>query len=132
MSEHIIVPVDLLNDLVDPDPCWFDHHGGCQAHGYISLQPGEVCPEEATKRLIADSPRVPPDRLNLWHTVTVHASGWHMAHPITCDLSDCAFDGLAQAEWVDAPTAEGIWQWHAFEDEPWDWVEAPTSDTAGS
>ena len=29
------------------EPCWFDHHGGCQAHGYLSLEPGEHCPEGA-------------------------------------------------------------------------------------
>lgn len=69
---------------------------------------------------------IPPDRLNDWHTVTVHSTGWHMAHPITCALDDCAFDGLAQAEWTEAPTAEGVWQWHDFEDEPWDWTEAPS------
>lgn len=67
--------------------------------------------------------RIPADRLNPWHTVTVHSAGWHMAHPIDCLLADCPFDGLAQAEWTDPPTAEGVWQWHAFEDEPWDWTE---------
>lgn len=24
----------ILRDLVDPDPCYFDHNGYCQAHGY--------------------------------------------------------------------------------------------------
>ena len=44
----------LLSDLVDPDPCWIDHHGGCQAHGYLSLEPGERCPvAEAKDVLIA-------------------------------------------------------------------------------
>lgn len=44
----------LLGDLVDPDPCWLDHHGGCQAHGYLLLEPGEQCPvAEAKDVLIA-------------------------------------------------------------------------------
>ncbi len=64
---------------------------------------------------------IPADRLNAWHTVTVHSSGWHMAHPITCDLANCAFDGLAQAEWTEAPHAEGVWQWLDFDDNPWEW-----------
>jgi hypothetical protein len=44
----------LLRDLTDGDPCLFDHHGGCQAHGYLTLQPGELCPHEEAKRLLAD------------------------------------------------------------------------------
>ncbi len=43
----------LLRDLTDPDDCSFDHHGGCQAHGYLSLQPGELCPHAEAKQLIA-------------------------------------------------------------------------------
>jgi len=66
---------------------------------------------------------IPPDRLHAWHTVTVKAGGWQMAHPLACDLAVCPFDGLAQAEWVDPPTAVGVWRWHDFEDEPWDWTE---------
>ena len=42
----------LLEELVDPDDCWFDHHGGCQAHGFISLEPGETCPHQDAKELI--------------------------------------------------------------------------------
>jgi hypothetical protein len=45
----------LIRDLIDPEECWFDHHGGCQAHGYISLQPGEICPQAAAKAWI-DAP----------------------------------------------------------------------------
>lgn len=43
----------LLRDLVDADDCWFDHHGGCQAHGYLSLEPGERCPQAEAKELLA-------------------------------------------------------------------------------
>lgn len=39
----------IIRDLIDPDGCSFDHHGGCQAHGYLSLQPGETCPQHDAK-----------------------------------------------------------------------------------
>jgi hypothetical protein len=42
----------LLAELVDPDDCWFDHHGGCQAHGYLSLEQGEKCPHFEAKELL--------------------------------------------------------------------------------
>lgn len=35
----------LVRDLADPDLCRFDHHGGCQAHGYLDLETGERCPQ---------------------------------------------------------------------------------------
>lgn len=25
-----------LRDMIDPDPCDYDHHGYCQTHGYLS------------------------------------------------------------------------------------------------
>lgn len=43
----------LLLDIQDSEPCWFDHNGGCQAHGYISLRPGETCPQADVKELIS-------------------------------------------------------------------------------
>lgn len=52
-SLSVNVPRDLLESLVDGDDCWFDHHGGCQAHGYLSLEPGEVCPQHQLKALLA-------------------------------------------------------------------------------
>lgn len=45
-------PRELLAALADPDDCYFDHHGGCQAHGYLSLEPGELCPQAELKALI--------------------------------------------------------------------------------
>ncbi len=45
--------LELLGELTDPDDCWFDHNGGCQAHGFISLQPGETCPHADAKQLLA-------------------------------------------------------------------------------
>jgi hypothetical protein len=54
VSAEITIPVDLLRSLIDEDDCWFDHHGGCQAHGYLSLEPDEKCPQaEAKERLAA-------------------------------------------------------------------------------
>ena len=35
----------LIRDLTDPDDCSFDHHGGCQAHGYLDLRSGDTCPQ---------------------------------------------------------------------------------------
>lgn len=43
----------LIGDLADEDPCWYDHHGGCQAHGYLSLEEGERCPHAVAKELLA-------------------------------------------------------------------------------
>lgn len=47
------VPRELLESLIDADDCWFDHHGGCQAHGYLSLAAGEKCPQQVAKDLLA-------------------------------------------------------------------------------
>lgn len=43
----------LIRDLADPEPCSFDHHGGCQAHGYLDLKPGELCPQYDAKVWLA-------------------------------------------------------------------------------
>lgn len=52
-TETISVSRDLLESLVDSDGCWFDHQGGCQAHGYLGLEPGEICPQAELKALLA-------------------------------------------------------------------------------
>jgi hypothetical protein len=44
----------LLAELVDPDDCWFDHNGDCQAHGFV-LEPGEICPNMQTRTLLLES-----------------------------------------------------------------------------
>lgn len=51
--------LELLADLVDEDPCSFDHHGGCQAHGFLALESGEICPQEQAKILLTKME--PPD-----------------------------------------------------------------------
>ncbi|GAA2941174.1 hypothetical protein ACFO7V_16695 [Glutamicibacter bergerei] len=46
----------LVRDMTDPGACWFDHHGGCQEHGYLDLKPGELCPHTEAKQLLGDEP----------------------------------------------------------------------------
>lgn len=42
--------LDLIDDLHDPDDCWFDHHGYCQAHAWMDDSP---CPHARAQRLLA-------------------------------------------------------------------------------
>jgi hypothetical protein len=51
-DDTVIVPRDLLESLVSVEACQFDHHGGCQAHLYLTLEPGEKCPQQELKELI--------------------------------------------------------------------------------
>ena len=53
---EVVVSTELLEALTDPDECWFDHHGGCQAHGFLSLEPGERCPQAVARELLAALP----------------------------------------------------------------------------
>jgi len=46
--------LNLMRDLTDPDDCTFDHHGGCQAHGYLDLAPGEKCPQREAKDMLTE------------------------------------------------------------------------------
>lgn len=47
--------LDLIERFgIDPAPCSFDHDAGCQAHGYLSLGPGEKCPQQEAKDLLAE------------------------------------------------------------------------------
>lgn len=39
----------LVGDFVDPDPCQYDHHGYCQAHGWFETEP--ACPHARAKAL---------------------------------------------------------------------------------
>jgi hypothetical protein len=52
----VVVSADLLDDLTDSDECWFDHHGGCQAHGFLSLEAGERCPNAVAREMLAAVP----------------------------------------------------------------------------
>lgn len=48
--------LDLIEALTDSGECRFDHHGGCQEHGYLSLESGEKCPHAEAKELLANRP----------------------------------------------------------------------------
>ncbi|MFD3426113.1 hypothetical protein [Nocardia fluminea] len=39
---------------MDANDCEFDHHGGCQMHGYLDLEPGEMCPQAEAKQWLAE------------------------------------------------------------------------------
>lgn len=56
MSEQVAISRGLAESLLDPDACRFDHHGGCQAHGYLDLQPGELCPQAELRAALAAVP----------------------------------------------------------------------------
>jgi hypothetical protein len=53
--------VDLLRTLVDelrdPDPCRYDHHGYCQAHWWFYTEP--VCPHARAAAMFPDTPEEP-------------------------------------------------------------------------
>ena len=51
---RLIVSRELLESLVEDSDCRFDHHGGCQEHGYLSLGWGEKCPQFELRELLAD------------------------------------------------------------------------------
>lgn len=56
MREREAKMLQLIRDMADPGACWFDHHGGCQEHGYLDLKPGELCPHAEAKQLLGDEP----------------------------------------------------------------------------
>jgi hypothetical protein len=43
----------LVRDLTDPDPCYFDHHGYCQAHGWTDTE--LACPHGRAQALFPAS-----------------------------------------------------------------------------
>ncbi|MGW4270809.1 hypothetical protein ACWEGQ_00225 [Streptomyces seoulensis] len=45
--------LELVKDFLDPDPCAFDHHGYCQAHGYLGGEPMS-CPHGRARKLLSD------------------------------------------------------------------------------
>jgi hypothetical protein len=53
MNEMITIPRELLESLLDGEDCDYDHHGGCQAHGYLTLEKGQRCPQEEARELLA-------------------------------------------------------------------------------
>ena len=53
MKREIERLVELVDALTDGGECSFDHHGGCQAHGYLTLEAGEVCPQAEAQATVA-------------------------------------------------------------------------------
>ena len=47
--------LSIVRDFTDPDPCHFDHHGYCQAHGWFSVDPR--CPHARAKELLGTRAR---------------------------------------------------------------------------
>jgi hypothetical protein len=45
----------LIGNLVDPDPCDWDHNHSCQAHGYFYIPQGEKCPNQAGKDWVSET-----------------------------------------------------------------------------
>jgi len=45
----------LVDDLTDPDDCQYDHHGYCQAHGWMETDPS--CPHKRAKTLATEAPQ---------------------------------------------------------------------------
>ena len=39
----------IIESLVDPDPCDWDHNHSCQAHGFFYIPQGEKCPVQEAK-----------------------------------------------------------------------------------
>lgn len=40
---------DIVEALTDDDPCYYDHHGYCQAHGWMAVSP--ACPHARARAL---------------------------------------------------------------------------------
>lgn len=51
LMARVEVLTELVRDLTDPDDCWFDHHGDCQAHAWFdtNIRP---CPHGRAKELL--------------------------------------------------------------------------------
>ncbi|MEV5595998.1 hypothetical protein [Streptomyces sp. NPDC052496] len=44
--------LELIDQLRGPDPCWYDHHGHCQAHGWFETEPR--CPHARAGELFTE------------------------------------------------------------------------------
>lgn len=49
LLERVAELEELVKQLADPDPCWFDHHGHCQAHGWPYTDP--TCPDGRANKM---------------------------------------------------------------------------------
>ncbi|HET7128956.1 MAG TPA: hypothetical protein VFJ93_07770 [Gaiellaceae bacterium] len=48
---------EALEPFIDDEPCRFDHHGGCQTHGFLNIEPGDVCGMVFARRVLAERPQ---------------------------------------------------------------------------
>lgn len=48
-SPELAKAMDLLSELIDKEPCRYDHNHACQEHGYFGMEPDEMCPIQETK-----------------------------------------------------------------------------------
>jgi len=55
LTEQIATLRTLVDDLTDPDDCQYDHHGYCQAHGWMETDPS--CPHKRAKALATEAPQ---------------------------------------------------------------------------
>ncbi len=46
---------EIVAELLDPDPCNWDHNHSCQAHGWFFIPQGEMCPNERGRQYVAAS-----------------------------------------------------------------------------
>jgi hypothetical protein len=51
MDEELIL---ILLDLVDFSECEYDHHGNCQAHGWIVHDDNRECVQKRLKEYLAE------------------------------------------------------------------------------
>ncbi|ASX98744.1 hypothetical protein SEA_COLUCCI_75 [Arthrobacter phage Colucci] len=52
----------IIAEILDSEPCDRDHNGGCQAHGYYGLTPGELCPQQTAKHWLETHPAPVQDK----------------------------------------------------------------------
>ena len=45
----------LLREHTDNEKCSFDHHGYCQTHSDFSIEPGDICYMERSRRAVGES-----------------------------------------------------------------------------
>lgn len=44
--------ISIIKDLIDDEPCRFDHHGYCQSHGWMATWP--PCPQKRAKEFLEE------------------------------------------------------------------------------
>jgi hypothetical protein len=52
LLERVAKLEGLVKELTDPDACWFDHQGHCQAHGWPYTEPS--CPDGRAQTLFPE------------------------------------------------------------------------------